>query len=68
MIYRKTSTGASPNFGHVKYGQTTARIGADKADNNAGGYVSPEKFTNHQNSSGITNNIGGDTPPRGKGV
>jgi hypothetical protein len=74
MIYKKTSTGASPLFDHgVKtnvpiYGQNPGAVNSDGANHGAGGYVPPERFINHRNSSGVTNHIGGDTPPKGRGV
>jgi hypothetical protein len=70
MIYRKTSTGASPLFDHgVKsnvpiYGQNPGRVNPDGANQSAGGYVPPSRFENGPNSSGVTKNLGADVPKK----
>jgi hypothetical protein len=43
-LYNKRSTGATPWFDNKVRGDIPNRIGADKANGNAGGYVRPESL------------------------
>jgi hypothetical protein len=55
MQFSKRQSGARPEFDHVQYGDVVSRVGADKANGNAGGEVRPDALRSRLVKSSLAN-------------
>jgi hypothetical protein len=66
MQFDKSSgTSATPFFNSDRRGQTQGRIGSVTP---AGGEVRPDRYIGGPLSTGVTHNIGADTPTKARGI